>query len=325
MHVGSRALPRRPIRVHAALAGRLAGRLADWRLAVVAVPADVSQWVSARGAAGRRARVCRHTDSKHGVCPRAHVWGPRRTRRRSSELGARDDSRDTAGRLRTARGFIRVCAKNHSRGMHAARGITVIARSKSKTWTEHGTLHRRDRVATRSKDSAPHRCATWCAMRRVGGGPRCGPSFVSHTEHQNESTRLDILSRLPPQSGMRGHGTQRIQPQNSHRQASARAYARYEVRSSLHATGTLERHNTCTQFQCGPNLPSHIGQSCQFSLNQPQLRHRLAPPSLWLARSLQRSFVTGPARHVLHMRKSPTPSLRFSALCCCMASKSACS
>ena len=148
MHVGSRALPRRPIRVHAALAGRLAGRLADWRLAVVAVPADVSQRVSARGAAGRRARVCRHTDSKHGVCPRAHVWGPRRTRRRSSELGARDDSRDTAGRLRTARGFIRVCAKNHSRGMHAARGITVIARSKSKTWTEHGTLHRRDRVAS---------------------------------------------------------------------------------------------------------------------------------------------------------------------------------
>ena len=115
MHVGSRAQRRRPIRVHAALAGRLA----DWRLAVVAVPADVSQWVSARGAAGRRARVCRHTDSKHGVCPRAHVWGARRTRRRSSELGAGDDSRDTAGRLRTTRGFIRVCAKNHSRGMHA--------------------------------------------------------------------------------------------------------------------------------------------------------------------------------------------------------------
>ena len=91
----------------------------DWRLAVVAVPADVSQWVSARGAAGRRARVCRHTDSKHGVCPRAHVWGARRTRRRSSELGAGDDSRDTVGRLRTTRGFIRVCAKNHSRGMHA--------------------------------------------------------------------------------------------------------------------------------------------------------------------------------------------------------------
>ena len=65
-----------------------------------------------------------------------------------TELGAGDDSRDTAGRLRTARGFIRVCAKNHSRGMHAARGITVIARSKSKTWTEHGTLHRRDRVAS---------------------------------------------------------------------------------------------------------------------------------------------------------------------------------
>ena len=147
MHVGSRAQRRRPIRVHAALAGRLAGGLADWRLAVVAVPA-LGQWVSARGAAGRRARVCRHTDSKHGVCPRAHVWGARRTRRRSSELGAGDDSRDTAGRLRTTRGFIRVCAKNHSRGMHAARGITVIVRSKSKTWTEHGTLHRRDRVAS---------------------------------------------------------------------------------------------------------------------------------------------------------------------------------
>ena len=199
MHVGSRALPRRPIRVHAALAGRLAGRLADWRLAVVAVPADVSQWVSARGAAGRRARVCRHTDSKHGVCPRAHVWGARRTRRRSSELGAGDDSRDTAGRLRTTRGFIRVCAKNHSRGMHAARGITVIARSKSKTWTEHGTLHRRDRVATRSKDSAPHRCATWCAMRRVGeaqAARAAGLLSFRTTEHQNESTpRLDIWSR----------------------------------------------------------------------------------------------------------------------------------
>ena len=59
-----------------------------WRWAVVAVvvaPADVSQWVSARGTAGRRARVCRHTDSTHGVCPRAHVWSARRTRRRSSE------------------------------------------------------------------------------------------------------------------------------------------------------------------------------------------------------------------------------------------------
>lgn len=72
-----------------------------WRLAVVAVvaaPADVSQWVSARGAAGRRARVCRHTDSTHGVCPRAHVWSARRTRsrRRSSKLGAGDDSRETA-------------------------------------------------------------------------------------------------------------------------------------------------------------------------------------------------------------------------------------
>ena len=95
MHVGSRAQRRRPIRVHAALAGRLAGGLADWRLAVVAVPA-LGQWVSARGAAGRRARVCRHTDSKHGVCPRAHVWGPRRTRRRSSERETTAETRPGA-------------------------------------------------------------------------------------------------------------------------------------------------------------------------------------------------------------------------------------
>lgn len=39
-----------------------------WRWAVVTVvgaPADVSQWVSARGAAGRCARVCRHTLHVH--------------------------------------------------------------------------------------------------------------------------------------------------------------------------------------------------------------------------------------------------------------------
>ena len=141
MHVGSRALPRRPIRVHAALAGR--GRLA----------------VGGGGGSGRRqsvglgARCCRSASP----CLQTHGLQTRRVpacpcvgsaTHTETELGAGDDSRDTAGRLRTARGFIRVCAKNHSRGMHAARGITVIVRSKSKTWTEHGTLHRRDRVAS---------------------------------------------------------------------------------------------------------------------------------------------------------------------------------
>ena len=67
-------------------------------VAVVAAPADVSQWVSARGAVVG-VPVCADTRTPHTACACVPMYGVRDAHgdgARRAELGAGDDSRDTA-------------------------------------------------------------------------------------------------------------------------------------------------------------------------------------------------------------------------------------